>query len=147
MEWGLYEGRNRHRTHRITNIQAKCYLNRYTDLRHRYRKNWAAARNHWYRRGWKMKRNYKCDNNNVQKNLEYGPRHVAHHHKKFRCVGDAWITRLSTDQNSIYKNKRPKAESFLAVSDFGVRRRKAHNGWIKCDGRYWRKDVAKHMRK
>lgn len=62
----MYEGRNRHRTYRLTNIQSKCYLNRYIDLVQRYRRNWGAARNHWYRRGYKMKRDPKCENNKVQ---------------------------------------------------------------------------------
>lgn len=147
MEWGLYEGRNRWRTHRITNIQAKCYLNRYPDLVKRYRKNWSAARNHWYRRGWRMKRNPKCENNKVQQNLEAGPVHVAHHYAKFRCVGDAWIARLSTSPTSTARTKRPAKDNFLAVADYGTRRRKAPNRWIKCHGRFWGKDVAPHMRK
>jgi len=66
MEWGKYEWRMRHVTYRLTNIQSKCYLNRYIDLVQRYRRNWGAARNHWYRRGYKMKRDPKCENNKVQ---------------------------------------------------------------------------------
>ena len=147
MEWGIYEGRNRHRTYRITNIQAKCYLNRYVDLAQRYKRNYNGARNHWYRKGYRMKRNPKCDNTKTQKNIAQGPRHVAHHYAKFRCVGDAWFTRLSADQNSIYKTPKPKADSFIEVSHFGMRRKRAPNRWIKCQGRFWGKDVAPHMRK
>ena len=147
MEWGLYEGRNRHRTYRITRTQAKCYLKRYPDLVRRYKTKWWDARNHWYKKGWRMKRNPKCSNNKVQKNLAEGPRHVAHHYAKFRCVGDTWITRLSSDQNSIYKTKKPKAEDFEKVANYGIARKKAPNRWIKCSGKFWRKDVAQHMRK
>lgn len=94
-----------------------------------------------------MKRNPKCENNKVQKNLAQGPRHVAHHYAKFRCVGDAYIARLSTDQNSIYKNKKPKADPWEKVSNYAVMRKKAPKRWLKCHGRYWGKDVAKHLRK
>lgn len=94
-----------------------------------------------------MKRDPKCENNKVQQNLAEGPRHVAHHYAKFRCVGDAWIARLSADQNSIYKTPKPKTDSFLVVSNFGIRRKRAPNAWIKCDNSFWGKDVAPHMRK
>jgi hypothetical protein len=94
-----------------------------------------------------MERDPKCENNKVQQDLAQGPRHVAHHYAKFRCVGDAWITRLSADQNSIYKTPKPKTDAFLAVSNFGIRRKRAPNAWIKCDNGFWGKDVAPHMRK
>lgn len=89
-----------------------------------------------------MKRDPKCENNKVQQNLAEGPRFVAHHYAKYRCVGDTWFSRLSASPNSIYKSPKPKKDSWLVVSNFGIKRKKAPNRWIKCSGKFFRKDVA-----
>lgn len=88
-----------------------------------------------------------CADNKVQKNLSEGPRHVASHYAKYRCTGETWIVRLSTDQNSIYKAPKPKAMEFREVFNFGAARKKAPKSWIKCSGKFFGKDIAKHMRK
>lgn len=63
VDWGIYEGRNRHCAQRITDQQAQCYLDKNDDLRKKFgdtEKGWIAAKEHWYTTGWKEGRDHKC---------------------------------------------------------------------------------------
>ena len=70
--WGFYEQRNRHCADRLTDIQAKCYLNAHEDLVVAFGKNWKKAREHYYEYGAKEGRHYKCNNTLMAKECPKG---------------------------------------------------------------------------
>lgn len=60
-EWGIYEGRNRHCAPRLSDQQAKCYLDRYPDLQQAFGDSWIKVREHWYEYGFKEGRVAACE--------------------------------------------------------------------------------------
>jgi len=148
-EWGLYENRNRLVVDfRLTIQQSKCLLNQNVALVQRYRRSWTRARNYFYRHGYKRNMTYECRNTPTELNLSKGPVFVAHHFKSFRCEGYATFARISTSPTSIYKNKRPTAESFKQVSNFNFRnKRTSQKRRYKCHGSTFRKDIGPNFRK
>ena len=152
-EWGLFEERNRFEIgFRITKQQSICFLQQNVNMVQRYRRRWWSARTYFYKRGWKnsrMRDSYVCENTKTQLNLSKGPYFVADHYKRFRCNGWGTFARLSASQTGgTYKAKKPKADSFKEVSNFGFRT-KAFSPKLryKCHGSTWGKDVAPNYRK
>ena len=96
-----------------------------------------------------MKDSYVCENTKTQLDLSKGPYFVADHYKKFRCNGWGTFARLSADQvQGTYKAKKPNADSFQLVSNFGYRTKAFKpNKRFACHGRTWGKDVAPNYRK
>lgn len=133
---------------RLTIQQSKCLLNQNVNMVQRFKRSWGRARNYWYRAGWKKNMTYECDNTPTQLNLSKGPVFSAHHFKTFRCNGYATFARLSTSPTSIYKLKRPAADTFKQVSNFNFRTRKfSPKKRIKCHGSVFRKDIGPNFRK
>jgi hypothetical protein len=60
--WGYFEQRNRYCSARLTEIQSKCYLNRYPDLVVAFGQNWKDARLHYYLHGKREGREFRCAN-------------------------------------------------------------------------------------
>jgi hypothetical protein len=96
-----------------------------------------------------MRNSYVCENTKTQLTLSRGPYFVSDHFKRFRCNGWGTFARLSASQTGgTYKAKKPKADSFKQVSNYGFRT-KAFNPKkrYKCHGSTWGKDVAPNYRK
>lgn len=95
--WGFFEGRHRYCADKITDIQAKCYLQNYADLQKKYGENWELARQHWYHIGYKQQRDYHCQLYANQQSDLFLPKRIKTQGEvgKFRCNGDIHYTRIS----------------------------------------------------
>lgn len=126
--WGFFEHRNRYCANRITDIQAKCYLNRYPDLQNAFGKDIRQARKHYYTYGYKEKRSYHCEG---QKH----PSPCGVTGEKCRCNGVIHYARRNVEQEVMRDFRQSKIDSWTKVSNFKfmsqkVDGKKAH----KCNG-------------
>ena len=96
--FGHFEDRNRYCAERITDIQAKCYLENYEDLQQKFGKNWEAARQHYYTIGYRQKRSFDCQPYEGQPPDVYKPKmvRIQNDTAPFTCNGDIHYTRYSS---------------------------------------------------
>jgi len=98
VDWGIYEGRNRNCAQRITDQQAKCYLDKNEDdlkkaISKKGKLTWLDAKEHYYKSGWKEGRDYTCTGSWNGVAMEQ-PKQCAEDGQDCSCDGTIFFTKL-----------------------------------------------------
>lgn len=89
----------------ITDKQAHCYLDKYTDLKHAYGNNLEEAKKHWRQFGCTSRENryIECDmKRNTEYNQDEAATNILKAYNKHHDDYERNVTQISTDQNHVY---------------------------------------------
>ena len=137
VEWGIYEGRNRHCAQRITDQQAQCYLDKNLedikkDIKKKDKITWIEAKEHWYKSGWKEGRDYTCTGSWNGVKMEQ-PKQCAIDGQDCACEGTIYFTKLEASADK--KNMPNAPATFSEALNYAFLQVDPIHGSLKCDSK------------